>query len=410
MKKQPIILASILLILSAFLLSSCASSSSVTSSVSWPGIASDGETVYAASGQFIYAIKDGNLVWQYPAAADRKITYYAAPAVSDDRVFAATYSNKINILKKDSGELIQTVAVGSDSIKIIASPVIDGDKLIVASGDGTITLYKMDDFSAPVWTAKLSGEIWTNPVSADGKIFAAAMDKKINELDMATGEIIKTWSTDGASMSGIVYANKMIYFSTLSKEVIALDPQSGELKILFKTDSEIWASPLALEDRIIIGDMSGAIYCHDILNGGELWKINAPAENKSAFVASPMEFSDKTFAMITEAGDISIYDTAGKSVQDRSAKYRILSTPVMAGGNIVTAFVEGDNLLTAFDSGLKEQWSYAAKTVSKSSGTAQNSTSAVTEAPTAENTAAVADQPTSEGTSAVSATAESKGE
>ena len=64
--KQNKIFAIALLLLCAVAVSACTSSSALTGNQSWPGLASEGSTVYSANGSFVEAIRDGQKVWSYP--------------------------------------------------------------------------------------------------------------------------------------------------------------------------------------------------------------------------------------------------------------------------------------------------------------------------------------------------------
>ena len=65
--KSKYILFVLVVALAAVLLSGCTGQAGLRNS--WPGLASDGETVYLASGQYLYAVnlEDGKEIWRYPA-------------------------------------------------------------------------------------------------------------------------------------------------------------------------------------------------------------------------------------------------------------------------------------------------------------------------------------------------------
>ena len=59
--KQNKIFAIALLLLCAVAVSACTSSSALNGNQSWPGLASEGSTVYAANGSFVEAIRDAGI-------------------------------------------------------------------------------------------------------------------------------------------------------------------------------------------------------------------------------------------------------------------------------------------------------------------------------------------------------------
>ena len=67
-------------------LSSCTGGSGSFRATSWPGVTVDQDTVYVAYEQQVLAlrVKDGGLIWSYPAEPSARQLFYAPPAVSED--------------------------------------------------------------------------------------------------------------------------------------------------------------------------------------------------------------------------------------------------------------------------------------------------------------------------------------
>lgn len=358
MKKNKIILLSILLILSALVLSSCSGSSTMNNSTSWPGISSDGKTVYSAYNTSISAVNDGTKVWNYPESAENGLSFYAAPLVDGDKVYAGTYNNQVHVLNKETGTLIQKIELPSVKSKIIASPVIADGLLLISSSDGTVYAYALSDLTKSVWSVKLTSEIWTTPLVVDGEVYVASLDKKLIILDLESGEVLKSIETDGAVMDDLVSSNEMIYFSTLGKEVDSFDPQNAEIKTVIQADGEIWASPLVFDDTIIAADMAGNVYCNSLQTGKSLWTLTNITGDGTGIIAAPVETADGNILIAAENGDLFVYDSDGKSVNTRSTKAKALTSPIVFDDSIVVAFVTGDSLLKSYTSDLKEDWLY----------------------------------------------------
>ena len=70
--------------LAAIMLSSCTGRTGFTNS--WPGLSTDGETAYLASGSYVYAIdlSSGKELWRYPAKADSKLQFITQPVIAPD--------------------------------------------------------------------------------------------------------------------------------------------------------------------------------------------------------------------------------------------------------------------------------------------------------------------------------------
>ena len=82
-KNKSNILILIVLIL-AISLNACTGSSSMTAS-GWAGITTDEDTAYLAFSSYIVAVNltNGTERWRFPEEADSKISFYAAPEISE---------------------------------------------------------------------------------------------------------------------------------------------------------------------------------------------------------------------------------------------------------------------------------------------------------------------------------------
>ena len=373
--KQNKITALFLLMLCVLVLSACSSRNAMNNSQSWPGITADGDTVYAANGNMIEAVKDGSKVWSYPESANGRISYYAAPAVDDKYVYAGTYSNRLHIINKEDGTLAADIEIGNNKNKVIASPLLTDDSVIVASSGGMVSSYPINAFGetvSPKWQTTLSGEVWVRPVYENGSVYVASMDKKINVLDALTGELKQSDAISGAIMNDPILADGKLYFSTLAHEVDELDLASGEVRVLVTTVGEIWGSPLLMGDKLIAADMSGYVYCIDIKTAEPVWTTDKITAEKVGFIASPVALDENTILLIDESGETMTYDLEGKSVGQRTQDQTVYTTPaVLDNGSFAVAPISADGQIKAYSASLKEDWIYVRST-EKSDGKTEN--------------------------------------
>ncbi len=193
----------------------------------------------------------------------------------------------------------------------------------------------------------------------NGSVVVASIDKKLNILDLASGKLVKTIGINGAVMGGLIPGEDKLYFSTLANEVDAFDPENGVVEPLLQTASEIWAAPLVLEDRLVVADMAGNVYANDIRTGESIWTLTNVFGDESGAIAAPVALRDGNLLIVGENGDLLIYDSEGKSVNTRSTKLKILTTPVVSSDSVVVAFLSGDSLLRSYTPDLKEDWLYS---------------------------------------------------
>lgn len=382
MKRKKQFLLVLLMILTTMILSGCAGNSAMSNAVSWPGLSADDETVYVAYTSSVQAVSNGKLLWKYPAEAQNGMMFFAAPTIYDGKIYTGTYQNEVHILDQNDGTLITKITLETNKNKILASPVIADDMLFIASNNGSVYAYTLDNLSVPAWQTNLSTEIWVSPFVSDGKVYVTTLDKRFLVLDEKTGTIEKALSISGAVMGKLIFANDRIYFGTLGKEVAYFDPATEEIKTVMHTNGEIWASPLIIDGKIIVADMSGYLYCNESESGKSIWQIKAVSTDKVGFIADPILLQNGNLLAVAEDGNLMVYDTDGKSVNSRLINGKTMSSPVVIGESFVAGLIPGDALLRSYTSDLKEDWWYIETVESTAlTPTAEVSQETVTETP-----------------------------
>lgn len=87
-------------------LSGCSGAASAANS--WPGISLGNQAIYVSFNQAVHAIDpaSGAERWHFPAEADRKLSFFAAPTPTDDgRVIVGGYDNKVYSLNASDGSV-----------------------------------------------------------------------------------------------------------------------------------------------------------------------------------------------------------------------------------------------------------------------------------------------------------------
>ena len=360
--KRNTLFALSLIIFCVLAVSACTRSNALTGGSSWPGLTAEEDVVYTANGLFVEAVQDGKKLWSYPQEANNRLSFYAAPAVDETHVYAGTYANQLHIINKADGTLAASAEVGNNKNKIIASPIVEDGKVYVVSSGGMISCYTVNvsgEALTPNWQTTLSGEIWTKPAFYEGTLYVASMDKKMNLVDAATGELKQSFAT-GAMMDDPVLKDGKLYFSTLSKEVNEMDLATNEIRTILTADAEIWTAPLLIGDKLITADMNGYVYCVNIASGTVEWKTEKLTAERTGFIASPVLLDEETILLIDENGNIMTYDLNGKSIGQRSLSQSVFTTPaILANGSLAVVPVSEDGQIKAFTKDLKEDWVYA---------------------------------------------------
>ena len=182
------ILFVLVIALAAVMLSGCGGRAGFTNS--WPGLASDGETAYLASGQFVYAIRlsDGKELWRYPEKSSNSLQFIARPVVapdgtvvigsagSDHRLVALDPSNLVG----EDGKTPAEKWVFSDAKSSWAAGVlILNDKVYAPNSDGSLYILDLGDGSSTksaLAKIELGGVLWAQP-STDGQlVYVSSVD------------------------------------------------------------------------------------------------------------------------------------------------------------------------------------------------------------------------------------------
>jgi outer membrane protein assembly factor BamB len=174
-----------------------------------------------------------------------------------------------------------------------ASPVVVDGTLLVAHRDD---LYAYDaETLEPQWRfPPPSGNIdhgdivalYGTPAVLDGTVFLPTYDGTLFAIDIATGAPvwIAPFETDGPLVGGVLAQDGTVYFGSSDGYLYAVDAGSGTEKWSFKTDKEIWSTPVIVGDALYVTSLDGKLYVLDVAGGEERWSF----ETDAGVAASPV--------------------------------------------------------------------------------------------------------------------------
>jgi len=348
MKKSKIMFISVIAV-TALLLSACTMG---PRAVGTPGLSADGDVVYVAYQQYVYAVdaKTGNEIWRFPDDGNAQIVFYAPPEVTGESLFVGDLANKFYKLDKETGAEVWTFSEAKGWS--IAQALADGNVVYAPSGDWS--LYKIDSNGDMIWQFETNQAIWAQPVIAGDTIFLGSMDHKVYALS-SSGKLL--WKTE---LGGAIAATPLfdevtenLYVSSIGKEFIALSAKNGEKLWTLDTDGSIWAAPLLNEGQLLFADETGKIFAVNAETGKVTWSI----ESGGAVMAG-LAAIDGGFVVVMEDGTIRAFDYEGNPLWTRDVSGELYSTPVTANGLLVIAAIKGDNLLYGFDESGNQVWSF----------------------------------------------------
>lgn len=366
-KKATLIILSVLI---AGLISGCATSGAGASS--WPGIAAEAETGYFAYGAEIYAIdsKNGSLIWRYPSEPDAKTQFYAAPAVSEDQIFAGSYNNTLIALDKSNG--FEKWSFKNAKDRYIASPLVVGDKVYAPNTDKY--LYALNTGGDLLWSFKTAGPNWTKPVSDGQYIYLASMDHFLYafNLEYPTASLVidrngsrslvekPLWSVDlgAAVVADPVLSDAKVLVATIDGKLHSVDTASGKIAWTF-TDGDqynsIWGAPVVTNDAVYLGNANGDLFAISPETGKAIWP--EPYAAGAALIAGGIA-TDNGVMFVTEQGRVFFIDAAKEPKPVASLDMVMYATPKSADGKILLAPATKEKLFMAIDLTGNEIWSF----------------------------------------------------
>jgi outer membrane protein assembly factor BamB len=358
MKNKSIPVPILTLIILLFLLSSCAGGQLAASG--WPGITADDEAAYIAYNQQVYSINltNGLELWRYPVEPDNNITFYAAPALTNDgQVIAGGYDNILYSLDAQTGQQNWKFEQAKD--RFIGSSLIADEMIFSPSSDAD--LFAINFQGQPVWSEpfKTENSNWSKP-AADPNcecVYLASMDHSVYAIEPTNGrELWRSESLGGATVGTptISEDGKTLYIGTFLNELVAIDTSNGAILWRFPTDGWVWASPVLAGETLYFGDIAGNFYAIDRNTQATLWSI----QSGSDIVGTPL-LTDDGIYFTNEAGTLFALTKAGATRWTKEFGATLHTGPVAAGDLILVATDENGLFLYAIDSEGLQKWQFS---------------------------------------------------
>jgi outer membrane protein assembly factor BamB len=357
MKSNRLVL-SIIILLTANLLSACVGGTGIASS--WPGLSVDEDTAYLAFNNHVYAIAldTGAERWRFPTERNNRITLYANPALGSDRqLVVGGYNNVLYSLNPETGQT--NWEFGEAGNKYIASPLAVEQGIFAPNADNN--LYALELNGGLRWTFNTQGEIWAQPVTDPGCecIYLTSMDHRVYALNPTNGDL--RWQSEqlGGAIVGSPSLSEegVLYVGTFGREIIALNAEDGSVIWRSPTAGWVWGGPTLEGDRLYVGDLDGNFYAFNADDGQVLWTL-APEQLDGSIAGSPLVI-DSTIYFSSESGSLYALDQTGKILWSQAIGGRMLAAPVPAGDLLLVAPNSPEELLVAVaQDGGARRWAF----------------------------------------------------
>ena len=245
-----------------------------------------------------------------------------AAAIVDDLVYVTDFDGVLRCLKSDSGELVWEFPTESE---VYAAPNVHAGSVLLVTESGS--LLSIDAASGQEqWKFEIEAPLRCWPTIVAGRVFLAGCDEQLHAIDFQTGEEVAGLPINGPTGVTPAVYNGMMFFGTeqgtlyavsakqmetlwtstnskrvqpirvaaavdkrvvvsgsLGKQVLGLDPATGDLLWEFSIRSRMESSPVIVGDVVFMSTVRGRIYTVNASNGEEVWQFQAGG----SFLASP---------------------------------------------------------------------------------------------------------------------------
>jgi len=239
-------------------------------------------------------------VWRFPdfwdvqeGGSDDLKGVYGQPVLSRDgrTVFFGDYNGHVYAFRPSEVNLGATRDEEKPKAAAakLGGPVIGGvtldqasGLLFVAAGDNLYTLQssqleaRIADENAEVSVALLfrtDGEIWSQPLLADGKVFISSLDGNMYAIDQRTGQEVWRFTGDRSLASTPALASGTLLVGGFDRHLHAVDIATGTRRWSFEATDWVWSRPAVEGSLAYFGDFDGNIYGVNVGTGSLAWSL-----------------------------------------------------------------------------------------------------------------------------------------
>ena len=231
------------------------------------------------------AVPEPAVIWSYEADVGSDF----APILAGDSLYIATGINEMYSLEAATGKLgWRRELAGVPS----ASPVaLDG--VLYVSGEfwdeqtpKTGVVLALDASNGDqLWRYDIPreswGELWADPVLANGMVYVGSFNGRMHALDAVTGELRWSFAAGDVIRWPAVVVQDTVYFGSKDHHVYALDAVTGALHWRYETAGELWVGPVVADGLVYQGPGDPHLHALGAATGELRWRYTRDAHRWS---------------------------------------------------------------------------------------------------------------------------------
>ena len=232
------------------------------------------------------------------------------------------------------------------------SPAVAGGTVYVGNSVGAMFAISAADGSI-LWRFDTGGAVQSSPAVSDGLVVFGSVDGFLYAVDSATGAPSWSYRTRGPILSSPAIADGRVVFGSMDGRLYCVRQSTGELVWRSEQGAGIQCSPAVAGDLVLCGDDDGRMLATGLADGGLAWQV----EGTGRIIAAPVVGDG--MAIFGALGSsalrppkldylVGVRPETGERVWALNDAYSVLGAPVIAGGRVFFATVEGYVSKTVF--------------------------------------------------------------
>lgn len=179
------------------------------------------------------------------------------------------------------------------------------------------------------WSTELGGSVDGSPAVSDGIAYVGNSLGVMHAVSAADGSLVWRCRTGGAVVSSPAVAGGLVIFGSVDGFCYALDARSGAQMWFYRTRGPILSSPAVSDGRVVFGSMDGRMYCLSLDTGALLWR----SEQGAGVQCSP-----------AIAGELVLYGDDGARMRALRLGDGSVAWESSGSGRVIAAPVVGDDI------------------------------------------------------------------